>query len=69
MHHDMMQGVSNHIPVMWITTLAVIVLVVAMVAGFMRRAPDRRLLITDIAGNRSLPWRKIPGRKNGHWRE
>ena len=35
----------------------------AMLAGFMRRAPDRRLLITDIAGNRSLTWRRFPGGK------
>jgi len=63
MHHDMMQDVSNHIPVMWMATLAVIVLAAAMVAFFTRRAPDRRLLITDIAGNRSLPWRKFLGGK------
>ena len=61
MPDNMMQGASNHMPMMWAVLLAVVVLVAAITMFFMRRAPGQQLLIADIASNQPALWRKFSG--------
>lgn len=61
MPDNKMHDASNHMPMMWVALLATVVLVVAIVTFFARRAPEQQLLIADIAGNQPALWGKISG--------
>jgi hypothetical protein len=65
MPDNMMHDASNHMPMMWVALLAAVVLVVAIVTFFARRAPEQQLLIADIAGNQPALWGKISGATSG----
>jgi hypothetical protein len=65
MHDNLMQGASNHMPMMWLVLLAVVLLVAAILIFFMRRAPGQQLLIADIASNQPALWGKYSGAKSG----
>ena len=65
MPDNMMQGASNHMPMMWLILLAVVVLVTAIVTFFVRRAPEQQLQIADIAGNQPALWGKFSGATSG----
>ena len=60
-----MHDASNHMPMMWLALLAAVVLVVAIVTFFARRAPEQQLLIANIAGNQPALWGKISGATSG----
>ena len=65
MPDNMMHDASNHMPMMWLALLAAVVLVVAIVTFFARRAPEQQLLIANIAGNQPALWGKISGATSG----